>query len=74
DDILDITSTTEILGKPVGSDEKNHKTTFVTLRGVEEARKEVERLSRHSVELMETLVVKNEFLTNLMLELIQRKK
>lgn len=74
DDILDITSTTEVLGKPVGSDEKNHKTTFVTLRGVEEARKEVERLSRHSVELMETLVVKNEFLTNLMLELIQRKK
>lgn len=74
DDILDITSTTEVLGKPVGSDEKNHKTTFVTLRGVEEARKEVERLSRHSVELMETLVVKNEFLTNLMLELIRRKK
>ncbi len=34
DDILDVTSTTEALGKPVGSDEANRKTTFVTLLGV----------------------------------------
>lgn len=45
DDILDVTSTTEELGKPVGSDEKNHKTTFVTLLGIEAAGKEVERIS-----------------------------
>ncbi|MCI9004908.1 MAG: polyprenyl synthetase family protein [Lachnospiraceae bacterium] len=74
DDILDVTSTTEILGKPVGSDAKNHKTTYVTLFGMEKARQEVERLSNHSVELMDTLVVRNEFLNGLMLELIQRKK
>ena len=74
DDILDVTSTTEELGKPVGSDEKNHKTTWVTLFGVEEAKQEVERLSRLSVERMDALVVKNEFLTSLMLELIHRKK
>ncbi len=74
DDILDVTSTTEILGKPVGSDAKNHKTTYVTLFGLEKARQEVERLSNHSVELMDTLVVRNEFLNGLMLELIQRKK
>ena len=74
DDLLDVTSTTEELGKPVGSDEKNHKTTWVTLFGVEEAKQEVERLSRLSVERMDALVVKNEFLTNLMLELIHRKK
>ena len=74
DDILDVTSTTEILGKPVGSDPKNHKTTYVTLFGLEKARQEVERLSNHSVELMDTLVVRNEFLNGLMLELIQRKK
>ena len=74
DDILDVTSTTEILGKPTGSDEKNHKTTYVTLWGIEKAKEEVERLSRHSVELISTLVVKNEFLTSLMLELIQREK
>ena len=69
-----MTSTTEILGKPVGSDAKNHKTTYVTLFGLEKARQEVERLSNHSVELMDTLVVRNEFLNGLMLELIQRKK
>lgn len=74
DDILDVTSTTEVLGKPVGSDEKNHKTTYVTLLGIEKCKQEVERLSKHSVELMDTLVVKNEFLTRLMLELIQRQK
>ena len=37
DDILDVTSTTEELGKPVGSDEEENKTTFVTLYGVEKA-------------------------------------
>lgn len=74
DDILDVTSTTEKLGKPVGSDEKNHKTTWVTLFGIEQARQEVECLSKHSAALMDELVVKNEFLTRLMLYLIHRKK
>lgn len=74
DDILDVTSTTEDLGKPVGSDEKNHKTTWVTLFGVDRAKQDVEELSKHSVSLMDALVVKNEFLTRLMLELVQRKK
>lgn len=74
DDILDVTSTTEVLGKPVGSDEKNHKTTWVTLWGIERAAQEVERLSKQSVKRIDDLVVKNEFLINLMLELIQRTK
>ncbi len=74
DDILDVTSTTEELGKPVGSDEKNNKTTWVTLFGTEQAKQEVERLSRQSVERINTLVVKNEFLVSLMMELIHRKK
>lgn len=74
DDILDVTSTTEVLGKPVGSDEKNHKTTWVTLWGIERAAQEVERLSKQSVKHIDDLVVKNEFLINLMLELIQRTK
>ena len=74
DDILDVTSTTEVLGKPVGSDEKNHKTTWVTLWGIEKARQDVERLSKQSVSRINGLVVKNEFLTNLMLDLIQRTK
>ena len=74
DDILDVTSTTEELGKPVGSDEKNHKTTWVTLYDIDQAKQEVERLSRQSIEHMNTLVVKNEFLSSLMIELIHRKK
>lgn len=74
DDILDVTSSTEVLGKPVGSDEKNHKTTYVTLRGIEHASKEVEKHSRKSVALLNTLVVKNEFLTKLMMELVHREK
>ena len=74
DDILDVTSTTEELGKPVGSDQKNHKTTWVTLFDFAQAQQEVNRLSKNSVERIDTLVVKNEFLTNLMLHLIHRKK
>ena len=40
DDILDVTSDMETLGKPIGSDEKNHKTTYVTIRGLAQAQKE----------------------------------
>ena len=37
DDILDVTSSQEVLGKPVLSDEKNNKTTYVTLEGIEKS-------------------------------------
>ncbi len=40
DDILDVESTAEVLGKPIRSDEKNDKTTYVTLLGLEGAKKE----------------------------------
>lgn len=74
DDILDVTGTQEALGKPIGSDEKNHKTTYVTLEGLENSKKEVEKLSRRAVKHLEGLVVKNEFLVQLMLYLIQREQ
>ncbi len=48
DDILDITSTTEILGKPVGSDYKNNKTTYVSVFGMEKAQKDYEMLSERA--------------------------
>ena len=38
DDILDVTSSTEVLGKTVGSDERNDKLTYVSLLGVELSR------------------------------------
>lgn len=74
DDILDVTSTLEVLGKPIGSDEKNHKITYVTFEGLEKAKEEVERLSKRAVLDMESLVVRNEFLTELLEYLIHREK
>lgn len=74
DDILDVTSTTDMLGKPVGSDEKNQKATYVTYEGIEKAKADVERLSKEAVEKMNGLVVRNEFLTELLLSLIHREK
>ena len=74
DDILDVTSTMEVLGKPIGSDEKNHKSTYVTYEGIEKAKQDVADLSEKAIAQMETLVVKNEFLTELLRYLISREK
>ena len=74
DDILDVTSTSEVLGKPVHSDEKNEKTTYVTLMGIGEAKKEVERLSNEAITLLHQLPGENAFLEELLLQLIHRDK
>lgn len=74
DDILDVTSTSEELGKPVFSDEKNNKTTYVTLRGIEAAGEEVKRLSDEAVEILQELGVTNPFLNELITYLITRRK
>ncbi len=74
DDILDVTSTLEVLGKPIGSDEKNHKITYVTYEGIEKSKADVVRLSESAVAHMDSLVVQNEFLKELILYLIAREK
>jgi geranylgeranyl diphosphate synthase type II len=77
DDILDITGTFESMGKDIGSDEKNNKTTYVTLKGVEEAAKEQKEMSNHAVELIRTLEndgYRNDFLVELIRSLITRIK
>lgn len=74
DDILDVTSSLEVLGKPIGSDEKNHKATYVTFEGLEKAMEDVKKYSNSAVERMDSLVVKNEFLKDLLLYLIAREK
>ena len=74
DDILDVTSTEEELGKPIHSDEKNHKTTYVTLMGIEKASQQVKKLSDEAVTLFEGLNKKNEFLFTLVNELVGRRK
>lgn len=74
DDILDVTGNEEVLGKPVGSDAKNEKATYVTYEGLEKAQADVKKYSEHAVELLESLVVKNEFLIQLVEYLIDREK
>lgn len=74
DDILDVTSTKEELGKPVHSDEKNNKVTYVSLFGIDEALKQVRQFSQEAIELMESLNKKNEFLCMLIQELVSRRK
>lgn len=74
DDILDVTSTTEVLGKPVGSDEKNHKLTYVSLHGLDRAKEEVCRLSGDAVHILKGLGEENDFLIELILSLIKREK
>ena len=74
DDILDVTSTTEVLGKPVGSDEKNHKLTYVSLHGLDQAKEEVCRLSGEAVHILKGLGEENDFLIELIHSLIKREK
>lgn len=74
DDILDLTSSQEILGKPALSDEKNKKTTYVSLYGMEQARKEVKRLSDQAAELLRNLPGDSQFLESLIHMLVDREK
>ncbi len=73
DDILDITSTLEELGKPVHSDEKNEKNTYVTMYGIEKSQQMVETLSQEAISLFQTLGEKADFLIELTKYLIDRK-
>ena len=74
DDILDITSSLEVLGKMTGSDEKNNKVTYVTLNGMEKSKEDVEKLSKEALQLLSSFENKNEFLNQLIEELITREK
>ncbi len=74
DDILDVTSTDEELGKPVHSDEKNNKVTYVTLFGIEKASEQVEQLSEKAISQLKSLNKNNEFLYLLIEKLINRRK
>lgn len=72
DDVLDVTGTQEILGKPIGSDERNEKVTYVTLQGLEASAKEVKRLSREAIELLRQLQKDTLFLEELVRILTMR--
>lgn len=74
DDILDITSSLEVLGKPTGSDEKNHKLTYVAMHGLDESKRQVKELSGEAVAILRGFPQKNEFLETLVERLIYREK
>lgn len=74
DDILDVISTTEELGKPVHSDDKNKKITYVSFMGIEEASIEVKRHSEFGIELVQRLTKDSEYLIDLINSLVKRRK
>lgn len=74
DDILDVTGSTKELGKPIHSDERNEKSTFVALYGLKEAANQVERLSREAMEILQGMAKEEDFLPKLVEWLITRKK
>lgn len=69
DDLLDVLGDEEKLGKPIGSDADNDKTTYVTIVGVEKAQKDVQTLTNSAIELLknfdnnEFMVALSEYLT-----------
>ena len=68
DDILDVTSDTKTLGKNTGSDEANHKETYVTLLGIENSQKEVDLLFNEAQQLVYSLTLNH----GLILEIIEK--
>ena len=74
DDILDVTSSLEVLGKPSGSDARNEKATYVAFEGLEKAGAEVERLSREAVAILDGFKREHTFLRELFMYLIHRDR
>ena len=72
DDILDVTGTQDVLGKPIGSDETQGKITFVTLFGLEKAIKMAEVLTNEALAILNDFP-DNDFLIALTKSLVIRK-
>lgn len=72
DDILDIEGDEAKLGKPIGSDERNEKSTYVTFAGIEKSKQEVRRLTDEAIDKLNSLPKKNEFLVELLNYLVYR--
>lgn len=74
DDILDVIGDQELLGKPIGSDEKNNKKTYVTIHGLEQSKKDVAKISEEAIDILYNLPYDTEFLIRLAKMLIGRNK
>lgn len=74
DDILDVIGSAEVLGKPIGSDDKNNKVTYVSLYGMDNAKETVLDLTKEAVNLLEDMPGDKAFLKALLLWLVNREK
>lgn len=74
DDILDLVGDEEEIGKPVGSDERNHKATYVTLKGLEQSKEDVREISMKAIDILKDYDQENGYLTRLTEYLISRTK
>jgi len=74
DDILDVTSTTSVLGKPTGSDARNQKSTYVSIHGMQAAEEEYLRLSQEAQQILASIPCKSDNLHMLVAATIDRTK
>ena len=74
DDILDKIGDEALLGKPVGSDEKNEKTTYVTLEGLDKAQADQKQLSEEAIAMLNEITDEKVFLKDLIGSLVNRNK
>lgn len=74
DDILDVIGNEEVLGKPIGSDAKNEKLTYVSLKGLDKAKEEVAKLSEEAIATIKQFEKNEHFLSELTAYLIDREK
>ncbi len=74
DDVLDVIGDQDELGKPIGSDEKNEKTTYVTLNGLDKSKEDVKKLSEEAIEILKSISGSEEFLIPLVEWMISRNK
>lgn len=74
DDILDVTGNSDVLGKPVGSDAENQKTTYVSIKGLENAQQDVERLTAAAVSSLSSFDGDTDFIETLARYLVNRNK
>lgn len=74
DDILDVIGDEAVIGKPVGSDEKNHKSTYVTLTSLDEAKKLAQETVEEAVAALKDFGPEADFLRELVSYLVDRNK
>lgn len=78
DDVLDVIGDADLIGKPLHSDEKNEKSTYVAIHGLDKSREKVKECTEQGLSVLDRLSVKNEnakdFLRELMISLVEREK